>query len=106
MDIKDIEVHFAEDWAAVYENGELAYEHHVDDMFDFLFSKLKIKEVHDDAFLRGGSGQNTAKTLVEVYEYRQQRELKLDQAKLLLEQASELREEAERLEEEAHAMHS
>lgn len=78
---QDIEIHYADGWAAVYVDGELydapgdAYRQE-----EIVFGLVSVKQVHDNAWLRGGDGvdrgdgKTPARTLDEVEAYRRQRE--------------------------------
>lgn len=101
----DIQIHYDGGWAAVYVNGEL-YDAPGDSyrQEEIAFDLLKVKQVHDNAWLRGGDGMDrgdgrtVARTLAEVETYRRERlaaaqkadELEAE-AKRLLKQAKDLR---------------
>jgi hypothetical protein len=95
-----LEIHYAEEWAALYQDGQLV---RVGDTYateEKAFELLGVETVQDDAFMRGQNySQGVAKTLEEVEEYRKQRE----EAKEL---AAEKRAQAARLLSEAAALES
>jgi hypothetical protein len=96
-----LEIHYADDWAALYVDGELdpgtvgdSYhaEHRV-------FELLGVTQVHDDAFMRGQTQvAGVAKTLDEVGEYRRQRDTDRQEAARLKEEAAALLARAKELE--------
>jgi hypothetical protein len=94
-EIPDMEVHEAEDWAALYVDGKL------DRVGDAYLADERIREivgvrtVQDDAFMRGQGGRDgVAQTVAEVEAYARERRERQ-------ERAAALRAEAARLEAEA-----
>lgn len=97
-EIPDMEVHEAEEWAALYVDGRL------DRVGDAYLTDERIREivgvrtVQDDAFMRGQiRADGVAQTVAEVEEYSRQRQRRR-------ERAAALRAEAARLEAEAAAL--
>lgn len=94
----DLEIHYADDWAALYKDGKLD---RVGDSYlaeERVLELLGVTVVHDDAFMRGQSHRDgVAQTLDEVAEYERER----DERKKL---ADEKFAEAERLYAEARAL--
>ena len=96
----DLEIHYAEEWAALYVDGKLE---RVGDSYlaeERAFELLGVKIVQDDSFLRGQTqAAGVAQTLDEVVAYSDERDEKRRRA-------AELRAEAERLTVEAAALSS
>jgi hypothetical protein len=90
-----LEIHYEEEWAALYVDGKLE---RVGDSYlaeERAFEILGVKIVQDDAFMRGQTASaGVAQTLDEVEAFRRERDEK--RAK-----AAQLRAEAERLLREA-----
>lgn len=86
-----IEIHYAEEWAALYVDGLLD---RVGDAYlaeERALELLGVTTVHDDAFMRGQSQRaGVAQTLDQVREFAQDREQRRQRA-------AELRAEADRL---------
>ncbi|MFY1595521.1 hypothetical protein [Micromonospora sp. WMMD737] len=88
-----LEIHYAQGWAALYVDGQLdpntvGDSYHAEEK---AFELLGVKQVQDDAFMRGQIHRDgVAPTLDEVAAYRQAR---LDR----LRTAAEKRRDAERL---------
>lgn len=95
------EVHIYDDWAALYIDGELHVEGHEYNVNERIFNLLGIKEVQDDAFMRGRTGHDTAPTLDDVRRYKEAREDTLARVEELRREADNLRLRAEELELEA-----
>ena len=97
----ELEIHYADDWAALYQDGELV-SRSVGDSYlaeEQALALLGVKQVHDDAFMRGQTQRSgVATTLQEVEEYRASRDQRLAQAQQLRTQASELEATAAALE--------
>ena len=93
-----IEIHEADDWAAVYLDGNLV---RVGDAYladEWLRTHFGVKTVQDDAFMRGQiQREGVAKTLDEVADYARSRQKRLDRAAALRAQAQQLEDEARRL---------
>jgi hypothetical protein len=87
----NIEIHYADEWAALYLDGKLD---RVGDAYlaeEKAFGLLGVKQVQDDAFMRGqNQASGVADTLDEVAEYRRQRDEALTEAARLRAQADEL----------------
>ncbi len=101
MAIPRLEIHYADDWAALYVDGVLDPQSVGDSYIaeERAFAKLGVKQVHDDAFLRGQTQRDgVAKTLMEVAEYRTTRSERLRQAEEKRQLAARLVQEAEALE--------
>lgn len=94
-----LEIHYADDWAALYVDGELD---RVGDSYlaeEKAFELLGVKVVKDDAFMRGQTrSDGVARTLSDVEAYRVQREEAKATAARLREEAARLAAEADRLE--------
>lgn len=94
----DLEIHEAEDWAALYSNGNLVATGHT--VHEEALQMLGVTVVQDDAFMRGGNGTGrhgtppVAKTLDEVHEYAKERLVRKARAQRLREQAADLVAEA------------
>jgi hypothetical protein len=90
-----LEIHYADEWAALYVDGKLD---RVGDSYlaeERAFEILGVRTVQDDAFMRGQSHRDgVAQTLDEVREFAKDREAKRARA-------TELRAEADRLLREA-----
>jgi hypothetical protein len=98
MTTPKLEIHYAEEWAALYVDGRLE---RVGDSYlaeERAFEILGVTTIQDDAFLRGQTSRDgVAKTLSDVAAYRAQR----DEQRA---EADRLRREAERLLAEASAL--
>lgn len=96
--MKNLEIHYSDDWAALYVDGNLVT---VGDSYlaeEKAFELLGVKQIQDDSFMRGQtSSDGVAVTLAAVNEYRatrdaaeaKARELR-EEARILLERADEL----------------
>lgn len=98
-DTPKLEIHYADQWAALYVNGRLD---RVGDSYlaeERAFELCGVKTVQDDAFMRGQTTrEGVAQTIDEVNEYRQQRDHARAEAARLREEAARLAAEADRLE--------
>lgn len=83
-----LEIHYADDYAALYFDGVLDREGKVHNVEERAFFLLGVKQVVDDAFL--GGNEKAYITLAEVHQYHAERE----NNKVL---AAELRKQAEDL---------
>lgn len=87
----DLEIHYADDWAALYVDGELD---RVGDAYlaeERAFEILGVTQVPDDAFMRGQKqSDGVARTLADVQAYREQRDAAQAAAARLREQAAQL----------------
>lgn len=94
----ELEIHYAEEWAALYVDGKLEI---VGDSYlaeDKTFALLGVKQVQDDAFMRGQTTRDgVARTLQDVAAYRDARADRQDRANLLRREAERLLAEAEAL---------
>lgn len=94
----DLEIHYADNWAALYVDGNLD---RVGDAYlteERAFELLGVKIVKDDAFMRGQEqASGAAQTLAEAVAYS-------DQQVARLRRAAELRAQADRLLAEAAAL--
>lgn len=94
----DLEIHYADNWAALYVDGNLD---RVGDAYlteERAFELLGVKIVKDDAFMRGQEqASGVAQTLAEAVAYS-------DQQVARLRRAAELRAQADRLLAEAAAL--
>lgn len=74
-DLPKLEVHHAEEWAALYINGKLD---RVGDAYlatERIYEIVGVRYVQDDAFMRGQTHRDgVAKTLDEVREFAENRE--------------------------------
>ncbi len=96
----NLEIHYADEWAALYKDGELV---RVGDSYlaeEKAFELLGVIIVQDDAFMRGqGRSDGVAQTLDEVVEYALERDRRKQTA-------ADKRAEAERLLAEAKELES
>lgn len=94
-----LEIHYADEWAALYVDGKLD---RVGDAYlaeERAFSLVGVKQVQDDAFMRGQSDrEGVAQKLEEVAAYRKTRDHREEQAKKLRDEAQQLIARAEELE--------
>lgn len=94
----DLQIHYADDWAALYVDGNLD---HVGDTYrteERAFEILGVPQVQDDAFMRGQKQRDgVAPTLADVQTYRQQRAADRAEAARLREQATKLLADAAKL---------
>lgn len=94
-DLPKLEIHYADEWAALYVDGKLE---RVGDSYlaeGRAFEILGVRTVQDDAFMRGQtSAAGVAQTVEEAAAFARERETKRMRA-------AELRAEAERLLREA-----
>ena len=94
----NIEIHEADEWAAIYLDGHLV---RVGDAYladEWLRTRFGVKTVQDDAFLRGQtSREGVAQTLDEVLDYARARQERQDRAAALRAEAARLEDEAARL---------
>jgi hypothetical protein len=101
--MSQMEIHYAQEWAALYVDGQLV-EDTVGDTYhavDEALERAGVKQVYDDAFMRGQTGYDgVAKTLVEVETYRLAREERLARAVALRADADALLSQAKQLEAE------
>ena len=98
----NLEIHYANDWAALYIDGTLDPDtvgdaYHAEEK---AFELLGVKQVRDDAFMRGQSQRTgVAPTLDAVDEYRWQRDGAREEAARLRQEADALLARARELEE-------
>lgn len=96
-----LEIHYADDWAALYIDGQLDPDT-VGDKYNAeekAFALLGVKQVHDNAFMRGQSQRSgVAPTLDDVAAYRWERDNKRDEAARLRQEAESLLARAKELE--------
>lgn len=96
-----MELHYADEWAALYVDGKLA-DNGVGDAYrveELAFEMAGVKQVKDDAFMRGQNQYDgVARTLDEVDEYRWARDNRAEEAKRLREEAEALIARAAELE--------
>lgn len=97
----ELEIHYSGEWAALYVNGQLDPDtvgdsYHAEEK---AFELLGVKQVHDDAFMRGQSSRDgVARTLDEVWRYFRTREHKRETAVQKRAEAERLLAEAKELE--------
>lgn len=95
----NLEIHYSDDWAALYVDGKLDC---VGDSYiaeERALTMLGVVLITDDAFMRGQRYRDgVAGTLEEVEEFRSQRATALDKAEALRDEAARLLAEAENLE--------
>lgn len=90
--------HSGEEWSALYVDGRLEEVGDTYVVEERAFELLGVKEVQDDAFMRGQkSREGVAPTIDEVEAYRAEREASKARAAELREQAAALLAEAEQL---------
>ena len=99
--MSELELHYADEWAALYVDGELDAST-VGDSYIAEAKALRIlgvRIVQDDAFMRGQNARDgVAKNLDEVTAYREQRERRLAEAAKLRADAQALLDQAQALE--------
>jgi len=97
----NLEIHYSGDWAALYVDGQLDHDtvgdsYHAEEK---AFELLGVKQVHDDAFMRGQDQRSgVAQTLDEVADYRHARENRRSLAEQKRAEAERLLAEAKELE--------
>ena len=95
---ENLQIHYAEQWAALYRDGELVT---VGDTYvaeEQAFELLGVTRVHDDAFMRGQTSRGgVAQTLDEVRDYANDRAANIARAAILREDAARLLAEADRI---------
>jgi hypothetical protein len=65
------ELHYEDEWAALYVDGKLVTVGDAYSSEEYAFSLLGVKQVHDNAFMRGQNGRDgVAQTLDEAAVYR------------------------------------
>lgn len=100
----NMEIHYANDWAALYVDGVLE-PNTVGDSYhaeERAFEILGVRQVYDAAFMRGQDYRaGVARTLHEVREFKDQQTVDLTEAQALRDQAHELSLRAMALEEKA-----
>jgi hypothetical protein len=98
----DIEIHYSEEWAALYVDGRLE---RVGDSYlaeERALQILGVTTVQDDAFMRGqNQAAGVAQTLNEVSDYRIERDRRATEAADLRRRAAELLAEANRVDPQA-----
>lgn len=95
---QDFEIHYAEEWAALYVDGQLITVGDAYNTEEQALNLLGVKTIQDEAFMCGGnSRENVAKTLEEVEDFKNKREELKQKAETLRKQAALLEEEAKRL---------
>ena len=96
----DLEIHYDEEWAALYVDGKLD---RVGDSYlaeERAFELLGVKVFQDDAFMRGQkTREGVAQTLEEVREYQVLRDGRRNQIEALRKKAEDLLSQAKDLEE-------
>lgn len=96
----NLEIHYADEWAALYIDGHLDHgtvgdSYHAEER---AFELLGVKQVRDDAWMRGQtSAAGVAQTLDGVAAYRRERDEKIAEAGRLRDQAAELIAQAKEL---------
>lgn len=94
----DLEIHYADEWAALYVDGKLD---RVGDSYlaeERAFELLGVKVVQDDAFLQGqDQAAGVAKTLDELYVYTDDRDRRKAHAERLRTEAANLLTQADQL---------
>ncbi len=97
--MSEVEIHEADEWAAVYLDGKLQ---RVGDAYladEWVRSHFGVTTVQDDAFMRGQTGRGgVAQTLDEVEEYARQRAARRAEVDRLRAEAARLEDEARDLE--------
>ncbi len=93
--MSEIEIHEADEWAAVYLDGKLQ---RVGDAYladEWVREHFGVVTVQDDAFMRGQSHRSgVAQTVNEIVDYRQQRATARERAAALRDEADRLLREA------------
>lgn len=86
-----LEIHYAEDWAALYVDGKLDQVGDTSNTEERALEVLGVTTVHNDAFMRGQSQRSgVADTLDEVATYSRERQERLDRAEALKAEAAQL----------------
>lgn len=94
-----LEIHYAEEWAALYKDGDLVRVGDTSATESKALEMLGVVIVDDDAFMRGQNyREGVAQTLAEVEEYRERREFHRELAAEKRAQAAQLLADAEHLE--------
>lgn len=94
--MSNLELHYAEEWAALYVDGKLDQVGDSYNTEERAFELLGVPQIHDDAFMRGqDKRRGVAQTLDEVAEYQTRREQGAARAEELRAQAAELLRQAE-----------
>jgi hypothetical protein len=103
-DGRDIQIHYADNWAALYVDGKLHRDRHGATIGDShnveetLFELLGVTVAQDDSFLLGQDRRDgAATTLEEIEEYRAARRARADVVAEMREQAAKLVREADAL---------
>lgn len=95
----DLEIHYCDDWAALYVDGDLVQ---VGDSYlaeERAFQIMGVKTIHDDGFMRGGSSrEGVASTLADIVAYRTSRDAQLQRVMELRAEADALMKQADALE--------
>jgi hypothetical protein len=96
---RSFEIHYADEWAALYVDGKLVRVGNSDNTEEEALHMLGVVVIQDDAFMRGqDQRKGVAPTLGDVENYRQLRDKRRARAAELREQADQLRREADTLE--------
>lgn len=104
MTTQHLEIHYADDWAALYVDGKLDRVGDAYNTEERALSLAGVATVHDDAFMRGQSQRDgVAQTLDEVAAYARERDERLAvaaqkraEAERLLAEAGELEDDRQR----------
>lgn len=101
-----LEIHYAEEWAALYLDGKLVT---VGDSYvaeEKAFTLLGVRTTQDPAFMRGQSQRaGVAQTLLQVAQYAADRDARIQAAAEKRAQAAALMTEAAHLDPAGHAEH-
>lgn len=88
---RKLEIHYADEWAALYVDGKLNRVGDIHNTEERAFELLGVRQVQDDAFMRGQSQRaGVATTVNEVDEYREWRDNGIAEAARLREEAAAL----------------
>jgi alpha-D-ribose 1-methylphosphonate 5-triphosphate synthase subunit PhnG len=97
--VAELEIHYADEWAALYVDGRLKS---VGDTYvaeEQALTMCGVKLVHDDAFMRGQDRrEGVAPTLADAAIYRDEREQRRAKAAEMREQAKRMLDDAAELE--------
>jgi hypothetical protein len=95
----DLEIHYADDWAALYVDGKLERVGDTYHAEERALNLCGVVLVQNNAFMRGQTAADgVAKTLDEIRTYAADRDLRIARAQRLREQAADLVHKASQIE--------
>lgn len=93
-----LEIHYADDWAALYVDGKLTVVGDTYQAEEKAFELLGVQTMVDDSFMRGQTSRDgVAQTLEEVDAYRTERAQRGERARALRAEAKRLLDAADEL---------